>query len=229
MQVFLKVLLFFMLLRNGACLQCETCMKIFRNHTGNATSINCSGPMKTCAANKNTCSVVYSRHNLDGVTEHSIERSCDYSSICTRHKLHFSVGMGRGYRSSIICCNGKNCPKDIPPLSPEKKTPNGKECPACFAWSDKCKPKTMKCTGSDTHCLEIKTTRIQRPNGKTVNSVMKGCTSEAVCVSLKEDKTPLFTGEVDEVACTPKVSKGSQPTSFFLPTVFGLLLMKIFG
>ncbi|XP_067317452.1 phospholipase A2 inhibitor NAI-like [Anolis sagrei] len=229
MQGFLKVLLFCVLLTTGACLQCETCIKIISNHTGNRTSFNCNGPMKTCSANKDTCTIVNSEHNLGGVTEHIVEKSCDYSKICTFNKMHFSVGNGRSYMSSVVCCKDKNCPKDVPPLKLGKTAPNGKECPGCFAWSKTCEEKAVKCTGEDTHCIGIRTTRIQRPDGRIVDSIMKGCTSELVCITMKEDKIPLFTGELDEVECNPKVSKASQPTSFLLPTVSGLLLMKTFG
>ena len=45
----------------------------------------------------------------------------------------------------------------VPPKATEY---NGKQCPACFAWSEKCKAELMNCTGWDTSCFEMITASI---------------------------------------------------------------------
>ncbi|KAH0631427.1 hypothetical protein JD844_005750 [Phrynosoma platyrhinos] len=258
MQAFLRLLLFFVLLTTGASLHCEICLRS-RNSTGssNGSSITCKGPSQICAPNKDTCMITVAEHNLEGITEHIIEKSCAYSKICSVDKIHLFVGKGKTYRSSIICCKGHDCPKGPIPILPENTVPNGKVCPACFALAKTCKSETVKCTGNDTHCIDVTSTRkmtrsdfmsyrldgeqftgivgsTNHPSsapaldGNYMDSVIRGCTTKSLCASLKQEKIPLLMGEVEKIVCNPEVSRGSQPTCFLLLTFSGLLLMKIF-
>ncbi|XP_042295269.1 phospholipase A2 inhibitor gamma subunit B-like [Sceloporus undulatus] len=229
MQAFLRFLLFFVLLKSGASLQCEVCVSS-QNSTEAQMSpnITCQGTPVTCPPNKDMCMITVAEHNLGGKTERFIEKSCAYSKVCSVNDVHLFLGKGRSYRSSIVCCKGI-CPKQPIAKLPVNARPNEKECPACFALAKTCKAETVKCTGNDTHCIDVTSMRKLSVDGNFEDLVIKGCTTKSLCASLKQEKIPLLLGEVEKVECNPEISRGSQPTtSFLLLTFSGLLLMKIF-
>ncbi|KAH0631424.1 hypothetical protein JD844_005747 [Phrynosoma platyrhinos] len=214
-----RLVLFFVLVRTGAPLECEVCSGLGKS---------CTGKMHTCLPNHDTCVIVLTESTLDGKMVQTVVKGCESSTICNYPISHLNMGRGRFLRISVVCCTEKTCGKDSPQLLPIETKLNGKQCPACYSWIVPCNPFILDCTGTEEYCFDV-SSRIYAAEGiKDLN--MQGCTTKSVCNSINHGNTPNLEG-VDTVVlkahCQPDPSRASHSSGLLLLTFFGLLLLKI--
>ncbi|XP_072836061.2 uncharacterized protein LOC110070644 [Pogona vitticeps] len=197
-------------------LECETCKSLGET---------CTGEMKTCPKGKDTCLTIYTESNRDGPEIQKVERGCGSSYHCTFPPVYFHLGYGKVYRSNWVCCKGEECGKVLVKLPPKAMEYNGKQCPACFAWSETCKAELMNCTGWDTSCFEMITA--STANGTHVDQIMMGCTNKFVCATMEIERSDFWLNgdTIQKAKCR---SLASRLVSLILPTFSGLFLLKIF-
>ncbi|KAJ7304089.1 hypothetical protein JRQ81_011613 [Phrynocephalus forsythii] len=215
MTLLLKLLLFCELLRMGAFLECETC---------SAYGQTCTGETKTCSEDQDTCITIYTESNLNDTEIQKIERGCDTSYRCTFPPIFFHMGFGRIYRSNWVCCKGEDCATAVVKLPPKAMVYNGKQCPACYEWSETCKTDLVNCTGWDTSCFEV--ISMTNSSGAHTQRIMMGCTNKFVCATMDIEHSSFWLDDniIQKAECT---SQASRLISFIWPTFPGLFLLKI--
>ncbi|KAL8219608.1 UNVERIFIED_CONTAM: hypothetical protein K2H54_028614 [Gekko kuhli] len=91
-----------------------------------------------------------------------------------------TVTMGNGWywTSSTECCTTDKCNAGHISAPAVSLTPNGGECPACFAVGSDCKEgETQKCTGSQNRCVTASGNVV----GALAKFIAKGCGTATTC------------------------------------------------
>ncbi|XP_053307931.1 phospholipase A2 inhibitor NAI-like [Spea bombifrons] len=181
------------LLSTGYSLSCISCVS--------TNGDTCTGPNVTCPQYSDRCSSIYTKTNIlpYGLTTMSIVRGCGYSKECaeptkTLNNQFMSVDI------CTSCCEGDNCTPVKPKAPSSNPTPNGLQCPSCFAlMSDKCAAmNTTQCAGGENKCVSY-----------VINSVfrgpflaMSGCATENLCSNYNGTTTSSEVGEMKvDIAC----------------------------
>ncbi|XP_044847419.1 phospholipase A2 inhibitor NAI-like isoform X2 [Mauremys mutica] len=206
------------LLAMGACLQCEVC-------DGPGTS--CSGDLQACDAGQDTCGIAWTDSTWVGSKSQTIIKNCVSSNVCKVSP--FSAHFGNAVtRTSFKCCVGDACKATDITVPPADPTPNGRRCPACYALNaGRCNEQTINCTGSETQCINAAGT--VTIDGHEMQTVMKGCASESICV-MAQEASRMFTdirADLTMAKCTEAsgVAGGALgPAGLLLPALAGLLL-----
>nr|XP_020634006.1 phospholipase A2 inhibitor subunit gamma B-like [Pogona vitticeps] len=220
MKVLLRLFLFLTLLKTGAPLKCETC----ESH-----GTNCTSTMKTCPPHISTCAVALIENALEGEKMVSVRKGCEFLEMCPTEMIQFSVGNETTYRANVICCIGASCEivypyLQLPPIQPKT---NGMKCPACYTKTGTCGHEMVACTGLQKFCFEVSS--VSYAGGEEVERIMKGCTTESVCASLRNGHPLLVSHDlVKSARCTPDVFSHSETTKLLIPSFSGLLLLAIF-
>ncbi|XP_050786335.1 phospholipase A2 inhibitor gamma subunit B-like [Gopherus flavomarginatus] len=218
MEVSLAACILAFLLTTGACLQCEVC---------NGPGIRCRGDLETCAAGQDFCGIAWTDSTLVGSKTETIIKNCVSSDVCkaSPFSAHFGNAMTR---MSFKCCVGDACRTTnitVPPADPK---PNGRRCCGCYALNaDHCNEQTINCTGSETQCIDA--TGTITIDGREMQTVMKGCASESICIMAQvasrmftDTSVHLTTAKCTEASGVAGVALG--PAGLPLPALAGLLL-----
>ncbi|XP_039368416.1 phospholipase A2 inhibitor subunit gamma B-like [Mauremys reevesii] len=206
------------LLAMGACLRCEVC---------NGPGTRCTGQPDTCTPGQDSCAIALTDSTLVGSKSQTIIKNCVSSDVCkaSPFSAHFGNAMTR---MSFKCCVGDACKTTDITVPPADPTPNGRRCPGCYALNaDHCNEQTIHCTGSETQCINATgTITIDR---RKMQTVMKGCASESICV-MAQVASRMFTdisADLTMAKCTEAsgVAGGALgPAGILLPALAGLLL-----
>nr|XP_020634001.1 phospholipase A2 inhibitor subunit gamma B-like [Pogona vitticeps]XP_020634003.1 phospholipase A2 inhibitor subunit gamma B-like [Pogona vitticeps] len=215
MQALLRHLYLFVLLATGASLECEHCQ---------GSSNVCSGPKEACPADKDICYTGYSEDTLEGTLAQNIVKGCESTDLCSLGPVHLHVSNDKYYNARYACCPWNNCNDVFPKLLPIKEEKKVVQCPACYSWTGECGSDVVNCTGKEIYCFSLTSKIIT--NG-TSFVTMKGCTSKAVCETMKTGALAMIIKEVKEMRCTSLISKGSRLFGPLLPSFFGFLFEKI--
>uniref|UniRef100_A0A2D4HKC2 UPAR/Ly6 domain-containing protein n=1 Tax=Micrurus lemniscatus lemniscatus TaxID=129467 RepID=A0A2D4HKC2_MICLE len=169
-QSLLQIFLFFDCLKTVATLECEVCSDI---------GTNCTGNMKTCEPEQESCVVVLIHNTLTGKVLQTVAKGCESSVVCDAPKTHLNMGNGKILQGSLVCCTGDACKTTIPSLPSVETNANGKRCPACFSETGTCKEEFTNCTGDENYCFHL----FMRSYGDGVlwDSIMEGCTTKSTC------------------------------------------------
>nr|XP_028596120.1 uncharacterized protein LOC114602278 [Podarcis muralis] len=209
MQAALKCF-FFALLKTAASLECEICT---------AKGTNCTGSVRTCPGNKETCLITLTESTVDGKVVQTVERSCASTFWCNAPPPYFDMGGGRTYRSSWVCCTGKTCRQVTPQLPPLKPRANTTPNPSNSSCSDTYSTEMANCT-------KVETNGFGRASNETpTERLSNGCTTRFVCASGNSKHSEFTVGY--DVVHKMESSKASQPTAVLLPSFSGLLLRRI--
>ncbi|XP_044291221.1 uncharacterized protein LOC123026052 [Varanus komodoensis] len=162
----------------------------------------------------------------DGATTQSEIKGCETLEVCTLPALELNMGGGKIYRAGVVCCTGSNCKQVSPELPETDSTANGIQCPACYSSSGTCASEMVNCTGAEKHCFDVNT--VQMSDGNQIEYILRGCTTESVCLTIKSGRSPIVGGDrVKKASCRPDVSQGAPPSGLLLPAFSGLLLVKV--
>ncbi|KAG8143423.1 hypothetical protein E2320_000653, partial [Naja naja] len=104
-QSLLQIFLFFDFLKTVATLECEVCSDI---------GTNCTGNMKTCEPEQESCVVVLIHNTLTGKVLQTVAKGCESSVVCDAPKTHLNMGNGKILQGSLVCCTGDACKTTIP-------------------------------------------------------------------------------------------------------------------
>ncbi|XP_044290881.1 phospholipase A2 inhibitor NAI-like [Varanus komodoensis] len=176
MHSLLGLFLFSVLLKTGTSLECEVC-------SGFGSS--CTGVTQTCAAGQDTCATILSENSLTGEKMITSVKACEYSAACHVPPTHMTLGQGKSVRSSVTCCTGDACGTAAPQFPPAMDKPNGKRCPACYAFSFfpaspvECGTETVACVGVEDYCLDM--VEAVTYGNYVMHIIMKGCVTKDVC------------------------------------------------
>ncbi|XP_053112167.1 phospholipase A2 inhibitor gamma subunit B-like [Hemicordylus capensis] len=173
---FINVCLLCVFLAIGTCLQCEFCSSV---------GTTCTGTMKTCGTDEDTCIVSLMEISDSRTTMSFIGKDCGSSSECKIGIREINLGNGVQVRMNRICCSGDACKTASPPsLPPPDINSNGLQCPGCFGmFSTECYGRPVSCTGSETQCFDMAGNVTSGPFN--MNMATKGCGNNAVCKHLK--------------------------------------------
>ncbi|XP_033014642.1 phospholipase A2 inhibitor subunit gamma B-like [Lacerta agilis] len=209
MQAVLKCF-FFALLKTAASLECEICT---------AKGTNCTGSVRSCPGNKETCLITLTESTVDGKVVQTVERSCASTFWCNAPPPYFDMGGGRTYRSSWVCCTGKTCRQVTPKLPPLKPRAN-----------PTLSPSTSSCSGTYStemaNCTKVETNSFGRASKETpTERLLNSCTTKFVCASENSEHSEFTVGY--DVVHKMEPSKASQPTAVLLASFSGFLLRRI--
>ncbi|ETE58603.1 hypothetical protein L345_15676, partial [Ophiophagus hannah] len=138
-QSLLQIFLFFDFLKTVATLECEVCSDI---------GTNCTGNMKTCEPEQESCVVVLIHNTLTGKVLQTMAKGCESSVVCDAPKTHLNMGNGKILQGSLVCCTGDACKTTIPSFS--ILTSNEGSCLQC----ETCHSNKTSCTGPMENCTE---------------------------------------------------------------------------
>ncbi|XP_067317428.1 phospholipase A2 inhibitor and Ly6/PLAUR domain-containing protein-like isoform X1 [Anolis sagrei] len=209
MKAVLGLSIFSVLLSTGASLECETCT---------SSSSICTGRMKTCSYDEDTCFTLLSETSGVGVKTYVIAKGCSNSQFCKREPNVLNFGQRRFQRDAVSCCVGNECAGVYPRLKPINTTTNGKKCPACLSVTGRCPSEVVQCTGFDDYCFHMVTPAIK---GTVVTT--KGCTTSSTCNKFQATQGIGYS----EVECQ-QASKASWIPGSPLLVLSGFLWMKVF-
>ncbi|XP_060550015.1 phospholipase A2 inhibitor and Ly6/PLAUR domain-containing protein-like [Pantherophis guttatus] len=169
-QSLLQIFLFFEFLKTVTTLKCEVCSDI---------GTNCTGNLKTCEAEQETCVVILIHSTLGSRTMQTVAKGCESIVVCNSPKTHLNMGNGKILQGSLVCCADKACRTAIPSLPSVQTDANGRQCPACFSDTGTCEKELTNCTGNEHYCFHL----FMRSYGDGVlwDSIMEGCTTKATC------------------------------------------------
>ncbi|KAJ7304086.1 hypothetical protein JRQ81_011610 [Phrynocephalus forsythii] len=214
MKALLGLLIAFMFFTKGTSLVCEVC---------HSNTMTCAAKRSRCHSIKDECFVKFSKYNLEGITEQILVKGCERSPFCPYDQIHLDLGKGRYYKSGLFCCNNRLCQNNVPSLPSTNRTINGKQCHACFAWSQTCKPELLACTGSNTNCFNMTSIIYER------DQIMMGCASPSACKLFQSRTTSTMLEGVISAECEPTDSRGTRSANFSLLSFSGILLLKLFS
>nr|XP_060639728.1 phospholipase A2 inhibitor gamma subunit B-like [Anolis sagrei ordinatus] len=139
----------------------------------------------------------------DGELLQTVTKACESSHVCDSPPSYMNLGKGRYVRSSVACCVGDLCKTAHPHLAPVMDKPNGKQCPACYSFSPYgCETEMVDCVGPENYCLDM----VEKVTyGKfVIDLTMKGCVTEALCVSKEGEVTSANVHtNIAKATCTP--------------------------
>ncbi|XP_043391148.1 phospholipase A2 inhibitor gamma subunit B isoform X3 [Chelonia mydas] len=222
METSLVVCILAALLATGACLQCETCVDLGKSCTGN---------LETCAAGQDSCGIFLTEVTVEGERTQSFLKGCIPSSECNAGPLSMNFGKGMTARTSIACCVGDACRTTTVTVPPADTKPNGRSCRGCYSLSsEQCREETIRCTGSETRCVDI--TQTLTTGGGPTQMDIKGCVSESFCAQLQTGSGTIAGIGVDLITAKCTVASGAagvtpRPAGLLLPALAGLLLLKL--
>ncbi|XP_008496396.2 LOW QUALITY PROTEIN: phospholipase A2 inhibitor and Ly6/PLAUR domain-containing protein-like [Calypte anna] len=209
----------------GTSLQCEVCHGIGRS---------CSGPMKTCSSDEDTCGIVVHAVVMGGMEIPSTTKSCMPSSVCQVGPIPITMNYGKAKaRSQLACCTGHECETISVSLPPEDNVPNGYQCPACYSVdSFQCSNEIVNCTGSETQCVDL--AGLVNSGGMTLKAAMRGCTTISECTMIGDGKTNVGMMDIKlkQFQCTPASTRDmlnsgfTTPDTLFLSVLSGFILEK---
>ncbi|KAM6428681.1 phospholipase A2 inhibitor CgMIP-I-like [Liasis olivaceus] len=100
MQPSLQIFFLFEFLRTVATLECEVCSDI---------GTNCTGNVKTCDDQQNTCFVILIHSTLEDTVLQTVAKGCESKEVCKTTKSHLNMGQGKILQASLICCTKDAC------------------------------------------------------------------------------------------------------------------------
>ncbi|XP_025027560.1 phospholipase A2 inhibitor and Ly6/PLAUR domain-containing protein-like, partial [Python bivittatus] len=136
----------FLSLSSVATLECEVCSDI---------GTNCTGNMKTCDDQQNTCFIILILSTLEDTVMQTVAKGCESKEVCKTPKSHLNMGQGKILQASLICCTKDACKTARPQLPPLKTEVNRKHCPACYSGSGTCDEEMLNCTGPEKYCFHM--------------------------------------------------------------------------
>nr|XP_025044064.1 phospholipase A2 inhibitor subunit gamma B-like [Pelodiscus sinensis] len=154
---------------------------------GTLTCNVCLGPTETCDLVKGTCQddpatggclSVVEDISLGGIKQTFFSKQClsSYNSDI-KGPFSFTVGKDQYVRINVLQCNTDLCNSAVPQV-PMDPTPNGWQCPTCFALDTYfCDGEIMPCTGLETDCLSYNGELIQGSSRSWFGA--KGCVSKS--------------------------------------------------
>ncbi|XP_064903026.1 phospholipase A2 inhibitor gamma subunit B isoform X5 [Columba livia] len=224
MKVFLGFSFFLAFLDPVTSLQCEVCHSIGKS---------CSGPMKTCTGDEDTCGIILHEVMIGGMTIPSSIKTCLSSNICHLGPITMNYGKVKA-RSHLGCCTGDDCQTISVSLPPDDNMPNGYQCPACYSVdSFQCGNEIVNCTGSETQCVDL--AGLMNSGGLSLKAAMKGCTTISECSIVGDGKNNLGVMDIKlrrfqckQASAVARVYSGSAPPdTLFLPVLSGFILEKL--
>ena len=174
MKAFLAVAgICFSLFVAGESLKCETCL--------NLNGTTCSGNLTTCAANSTSCENGAMEIGDGGNKTVMAYKSCTELPECNSFFLSETM-VNFTFQMLRNCCSVDNCNAEPIVLPPRNNTPNGVQCPVCYAEnSTTCEvKKKMNCTGLETKCAYFQGKMMQE-GGQAVTVTSRHCVSEQPC------------------------------------------------
>ncbi|XP_015268598.1 PREDICTED: phospholipase A2 inhibitor and Ly6/PLAUR domain-containing protein-like, partial [Gekko japonicus] len=163
----------------------------------------------TCSApDSGVCLTMAQKNNLGLPWSSRVYRACEQNAqVCDENVMTLTVGKGLYWTSRTECCTTDNCNAASISVPPVSLTPNGRECPACFAVGSDCAgPETQKCTGDQDHCITISGTMDE--GAVSVPFIAKGCSTATTCL-LPVEKALGSTGvtlKFKSITCDPAPS-----------------------
>ncbi|XP_032083584.1 phospholipase A2 inhibitor and Ly6/PLAUR domain-containing protein-like [Thamnophis elegans] len=154
----LQIFLFFEFLKTVATLQCEVCSGL---------GTNCTGRLKTCEPEQETCAVILIRNSLGERVVDTVAKGCESNVICDFPTTHLNMGIGKILQGNVCkvvykskcCCYcylGIFSPFPLLFSVPSVATnANGRRCPACYSERGTCEKKLTNCTGNEQYCFHL--------------------------------------------------------------------------
>ncbi|XP_075764318.1 uncharacterized protein LOC102458237 [Pelodiscus sinensis] len=179
----------------------------------------------TCQSDQATggCISVAGETSLNGTKDTFFSSQClsGYKSDI-KVPITFSLGNGQYVRNNVTQCNTDLCNSALPQAAfpKENTTPNGLQCPTCFALNfAACNSQITPCTGQETYCLNYfgfltQATDTTTPDKKTIHPATDTTknTMHSVVTSTTKGGSPAL---------------GKVPFALYLPALMGLLLVKL--
>ncbi|XP_043755297.1 phospholipase A2 inhibitor and Ly6/PLAUR domain-containing protein-like [Cervus elaphus] len=159
------------LLGLGYPLSCEVCIR---------NGAKCTGVMKTCAQDEDSCISVMTETNNKGSVDVTSYKGCAKSSECDPEFLSITVAPENYMGSDTRCCQTDGCNHKPLPAIVRNHTENGLRCPSCItAFSETCtSTQEAVCVGEETHCVAV--SGLAQPG---IRFAARGCGTEAACHS----------------------------------------------
>nr|XP_045007641.1 protein RoBo-1-like [Jaculus jaculus] len=148
------------------------------------------------------------------------EKGCS-TNVCAPLLFSATLGGQRTFAYEHQCCEQEQCNKDLQ-LSQLSSQTNGVECPACYNETHmSCDPVLLKCTGTQTRCIEVISTGVPTNGPSSLVFYGMGCATETACGL----NMHVF-GDLRVIAlCTS--TNGSPLLRSISPVLPGLLLLKV--
>ncbi|XP_065276594.1 phospholipase A2 inhibitor gamma subunit B-like [Emys orbicularis] len=234
MEASLAVCILTALLATGSCLQCEHCVGLGQN---------CTGDLHTCGTGEDFCGVVFTEATQAGEKVHTIIKRCVTSSQCEAGPVSMNFGQGMTTRTGVACCVGDACRTTTVTVPPANTKPNGRSCRGCYVLNaDQCNEQTIACTGPETQCIDVAGTVTM--GGSQMQTIMKGCASESVCAQIEAGSLTFagISADLTTAKCTATSSQMGLPLATttsgavgaapgpagpLLPALAGLLLLTL--
>ncbi|XP_048355135.1 phospholipase A2 inhibitor and Ly6/PLAUR domain-containing protein-like [Sphaerodactylus townsendi] len=193
-------------LTSGNSLVCEVCK---------SKEASCSGTLQTCEDSEHVCSTMVAEYRIGGIMfTRSFKECMETSPICDFIPFSMTFRPSIAMRTTFNCCSTDGCNSVQPELPEVSRTPNGFECPSCFALgASRCGyMDTLQCSGNEDHCFEITGTLMIGNFNFTKSSA--GCGTAGTC-SKKVGSHRYSKNVVDvltKVKCSPALQAGSTRT-----------------
>ncbi|XP_020668507.3 phospholipase A2 inhibitor and Ly6/PLAUR domain-containing protein [Pogona vitticeps] len=224
MQASLGICLLLAVVARGTALQCEVCMGLGHN---------CTGEIETCPSDHEFCGITVFESEREEIKVNGIVKNCVPSSVCGAGSADINIGKKGRSRTTMFCCKDNACNRASVVTLPRLDTKlNGLQCPACYtSSSESCQDDTVDCVGAEAHCIDLAGYVY---SGETSQEVaMKGCATEAVCAATVGGAATFtsVSSAITKLECRAATSTAglalTRPTGFFILVVVGLLLIQL--
>uniref|UniRef100_A0A8C6W5N4 Phospholipase A2 inhibitor and LY6/PLAUR domain containing n=1 Tax=Nannospalax galili TaxID=1026970 RepID=A0A8C6W5N4_NANGA len=180
----------------GYPLRCEVCR---------SDGQKCSGKLKTCDSDKDTCVIMVGESSTKGHKSVGTIKTCMKSKDCFSGIVSTTMSAHDYMVSNTHCCQTDACNTGSLPPPPNNRTENGLVCPSCVApFRDSCSGSQLaRCVGSESHCVYLSGNvhaGIIKPKFAT-----RGCATESVCNTKAGAEVPSITYEyyLNRADCLP--------------------------
>ncbi|XP_058051931.1 uncharacterized protein LOC131204559 [Ahaetulla prasina] len=197
-QSLLQIFLFFQFLKTVTTLQCEVCFDM---------GSNCTGSLKTCEPEQETCVIILIYNSLGGVGFQTVAKGCESIVVCDAPKTHLNMGNEKFLQADLVCCTDDACKTATPSLPSVETNANGRQCPACFSDTGTCEKELANCTGDEHYCFHL----FMRSYGDGVlwDSIMEGCTTKSTCNQINHGY--MYAVQRRNTGAIPRTSEDSSP------------------